>query len=71
MELQALIHLISAVQERAEGRRILLFGSSSLLASFPEADPIGIGVAVTIDADFFIEPDDFAAAPAWPSSSAP
>jgi hypothetical protein len=60
MELQALIHLISAVQERAEGRRILLSGSSSLLASFPEADPIGIGVAVTIHADFFIEPDDFA-----------
>jgi hypothetical protein len=28
------------------------------LASFPNADPDVIGVAVTIDADFFIEPDD-------------
>jgi hypothetical protein len=29
-----------------------------LLASFPNADPEIIGVAVTIDADFFIDPDD-------------
>jgi hypothetical protein len=37
---------------------VILFGSSSLFASFPDADPIDIGAAVTIDADFFIEPDD-------------
>jgi hypothetical protein len=58
MEFPALKHLITAVCQGASDRRILLFGSSSLLASFPDADPVLIGVAVTIDADFFIEPDD-------------
>lgn len=60
MEFPALKHLIQSVCESAQGHRILLFGSSSLLASFPDADPEVIGVAVTIDADFFIEPDDAA-----------
>lgn len=59
MEFQALKSLVSAVCERAPGRRVILFGSSSLFASFPQADPVEIGAAVTIDADFFIEPDDF------------
>jgi hypothetical protein len=59
MELQALTNLVSAVCASAKGRRIILFGSSSLFASFPAADPGEIGAAVTIDADFFIEPDDF------------
>lgn len=59
MEFQALTKLVSAVCATATGRRIILFGSSSLFASFPDADPIEIGTAVTIDADFFIEPDDF------------
>jgi hypothetical protein len=58
MEFPALTHLIQSVCDTAKGHRILLFGSSSLLASFPNADPDLIGVAVTIDADFFIEPDD-------------
>lgn len=58
MELTALKNLLSAVIQNAPGRTILLFGSSSLLASFPDADPVEIGVAVTIDADFFIDPDD-------------
>lgn len=39
---------------------ILLFDSSSLWASFPDAHPELIGVAVTLDADFFIDPDDAA-----------
>jgi hypothetical protein len=59
MEFQALTQLVSAVCGTAKGRRIILFGSSSLFASFPDADPVLIGTAVTIDADFFIEPDDF------------
>jgi hypothetical protein len=59
MEFQALTKLVSAVCATATNRRIILFGSSSLFASFPDADPIEIGTAVTIDADFFIEPDDF------------
>jgi hypothetical protein len=60
MEFPALKHLIQSVCESAKGHRILLFGSSSLLASFPDAHPELIGVAVTIDADFFIDPDDAA-----------
>jgi hypothetical protein len=60
MEYPALTHLIQSVCESAKGHRILLFGSSSLLASFPNANPELIGVAVTIDADFFIDPDDAA-----------
>ncbi len=58
MEFQALNNLLTAVRQTAPERCILLFGSSSLFASFPDADPHEIGVAVTIDADFFIEPDD-------------
>lgn len=60
MEFPSLIKLITAVCARAAGRRVILFGSSSLFASFPDADPVEIGTAVTIDADFFIEPDDYA-----------
>lgn len=58
MEFSALKSLLAAVRKTAADRRVLLFGSSSLFASFPNADPHEIGVAVTIDADFFIEPDD-------------
>lgn len=57
MEFPALTHQVQQVCALAGGRRVLLFGSS-LFASFPDADPWVIGVAVTIDADFFIEPDD-------------
>jgi len=39
-------------------KRIILFGSSSLFGSFPDDDPYAIGVAVTQDADFFLDPDD-------------
>lgn len=59
MEFEALKNLVSAVCEKTPGKRVILFGFSSLFASFPHADPISIGTAVTIDADFFIEPDDF------------
>ena len=58
MEFPALNRLLAAVCKSVPDRRILMFGSSSLFASFPDADPHEIGVAVTIDADFFIEPDD-------------
>jgi hypothetical protein len=60
MEFQALSTLVASICKRLPGRRVILFGSSSLLASFPDADPVEIGAAVTIDADFFIEPDDYA-----------
>ncbi len=58
MEFPALRHLIGSVCDTARGHRIILFGSSSLLASYPDADPVVLGVAITIDADFFIDPDD-------------
>jgi len=61
MEFEALKNLVAAVCRKAPGKRVILFGSSSLFASFPDADPIEIGAAVTVDADFFIEPDDVAA----------
>lgn len=58
MEISSLSHLLGEVQNATEGKKIILFGSSSLLASFPADDPHLIGVAVTQDADFFLEPDD-------------
>jgi hypothetical protein len=58
MEFPALKALLTAVCMTAPNRRILLFGSSSLFASFPDADADEIGVAVTLDADLFLEPDD-------------
>jgi hypothetical protein len=58
MELPALRRLIGSVCDTARGHRIILFGSSSLLASYPDADPTVLGVYITIDADFFIDPDD-------------
>ncbi len=58
MDLQSLKCLLQEVTRQVTGRRVLLFGSSSLLASFPEDAPERIGVETTIDADFFLEPDD-------------
>lgn len=60
MDLGALSRLISAVREIVPGHRILLFGSSSLLASFPSDPPDAIGVELTLDADLFLDPDDAA-----------
>ena len=58
MDLRTLTHLIQEVRSRAPQQCILLFGSSSLLASFPNDPPADIGVEVTLDADFFLDPDD-------------
>jgi len=58
MDLQSLSRLLGEVSRQVSGRRILLFGSSSLLASFPDEEPARIGVEATIDADFFLDPDD-------------
>lgn len=58
MELESLIHLIGRVQAIVPGRRIILFGSSSLFASLPADPPSRLGLEVTIDADFLIDPDD-------------
>ena len=58
MVLQSLTQLISEVLQIVSERRILLFGSSSLFASFPEHPTATIGVETTLDADFFLDPDD-------------
>jgi hypothetical protein len=58
VELESLIHLVGRVQAIAPNHRIILFGSSSLFASFPGDPPARLGVEVTIDADFLIDPDD-------------
>lgn len=58
MVLQSLTQLISEVRQIVPERRILLFGSSSLFASFPSHPPAQIGVETTLDADFFLDPDD-------------
>ncbi|WP_461785775.1 hypothetical protein [Prosthecobacter sp.] len=49
------------MRKKTPQQRILLFGSSSLLAAFPNDPPAEIGVEVTLDADFFLDPDDEAA----------
>lgn len=58
MDFRSLSRLIERVREIAPGHRILVFGSSSLFASFSSEPPGLIGVESTLDADFFLEPDD-------------
>ena len=60
MEFPALAQLINAIRTVAPGRRIIVFGSSSVFGSFPDDDPDALGVAITQDADIFIDPDDVA-----------
>ena len=58
MEFEPLIHLIGRVRAIVPEHRIILFGSSSLFASFPSDPPARLGVEITIDADFLLDPDD-------------
>lgn len=58
MTLPVLSEMIGAIRQIESSRRIVLFGSSSLLASFPSETPETLGVEVTIDADVFLDPDD-------------
>lgn len=58
MDLESLNSLVRRVRTLAPERRILVFGSSSLFASFPSVPPSRIGVELTLDADFFLDPDD-------------
>jgi hypothetical protein len=58
MRLPALKHLIEAVEAIAQSRRIRVFGSSSLLASFPELGEAHGPLEKTFDADLLIEPCD-------------
>ena len=58
MDLAALRALISAVRARESQRRIIIFGSSSLLVSLGSATPCELGIETTLDADFLLDPDD-------------
>jgi hypothetical protein len=58
MDNQSLKQLIGEIRQIIPDRRVLLFGSSSLFASFPSHPPAQIGVETTLDADFFLDPDD-------------
>lgn len=58
MNLASLGSIIRAIRGIEPSRRIILFGSSSLLASFPSDSPESLGVEITIDADVFLDPDD-------------
>ena len=58
MTLSALQHLIRAAQALAEDRDILVLGSASLLASFPELGNPDSPLAATYDADLCPDPFD-------------
>lgn len=58
MRLPALKHLIAAVQAIAFSKSVRVFGSSALLASFPELGESNGPLENTFDADLLIEPCD-------------
>ena len=58
MNLSALQHIIRAAQALAEDRGILVLGSASLLASFPELGNGDTPLAATYDADLCPDPFD-------------
>lgn len=58
MNLRSLQHVIMAARALAEGKRILVLGSASLLASFPELGFASGLLATTYDADILAEPFD-------------
>ena len=58
MDFPTLSRLIADVRTMAPAHRIILFGSSSLFGSYPAESAVTLGVAVTLDADFFLDPED-------------
>lgn len=58
MDIEALRALVSAVRVREGRRRIIIFGSSSLLVTLPGATPSELGVETTLDANLLLDPDD-------------
>lgn len=58
MNLEALQHLVRAAQALAEEPSIFVFGSASLLASFPELGKADGPLATTYDADLYPDPFD-------------
>lgn len=58
MTLAALQHLIRSAKALAEDREILILGSASLLATFPELGLPDAPLAATFDADICPQPYD-------------
>lgn len=58
MNLQALQHLLHAAAALADDRSILVLGSASLLASFPDLGAPAAPLAATYDADLLADPFD-------------
>ena len=58
MQLPALIHLLESARAIGRCDRIIVFGSSALLASFPELGDAGRPLELSYDADLFVEPCD-------------
>jgi hypothetical protein len=56
MQLHALRHLVEAVRALSRSEKILVVGSSSLLASFPDLGDDGGPLTTTYDAVFFWNP---------------
>lgn len=62
MRLQSLRHLLEVVQAVARPQRILVLGSGSLLASYPELGEKGQPLELTTDSDFILDPANAAIA---------
>ncbi|MES2981653.1 MAG: DUF6036 family nucleotidyltransferase [Verrucomicrobiota bacterium] len=58
MNLEALQHIIRSAQTLAENKSIIVLGSSSLLAHFPELGNPGEALSTTFDADILADPFD-------------
>jgi len=58
MDIKSLTDLIRLVREKEPFRRIIIFGSTSLLASVPDEMAAALGIEMTLDTDLFLYPDD-------------
>ncbi len=58
MNLEALQHIIRSAQTLAEKKTIIVLGSSSLLAHFPQLGNPGQALSTTFDADILADPFD-------------
>lgn len=58
MRLHSLTHLLSELCSREKSKRVVILGSASLLAHFPEIGEPGCPLETTYDADFLLDPVD-------------
>lgn len=58
MRLRSLRHLVSELTSMESSRRIVVIGSASLLAAFPDLGEQGFPLEATHDVDFLLDPVD-------------